>query len=184
VKRRVTNRGSVDVDGDVTQATQGGVAGVVGGRSGRGPALKRDQTVALTLPMTVPSAPAFSRPYFSRASLVESRYTILDPASLHRPASMPAFLAHVQYSVAGVPVDIRVPVTRREAQLPYGYVMRELAVVPALALTVSPRQAIVPQASSSKTVRLQVELTNNAPAGSHGQLALKLPAGWKAEPSA
>ena len=47
---------------------------------------------------------------------------------------------------SGVPVDIRVPVTRREAQLPYGYVMRELAVVPALAVTVSPRQAIVPLA--------------------------------------
>ena len=127
--------------------THGDVAGVVGGIVGeRPPALKRDQTVARTLPMTVPSAPAFSRPYFSRPSLVESRYTILDPASLHRPASMPAFLAHVQYTVAGVPVDIRVPVTRREAQLPYGYVMRELAIVPALAVTVSPRQAIVPQA--------------------------------------
>ena len=82
-----------------------------------------------------------------------------------------------------MPVDIRVPVTRREAQLPYGYVMRELAVVPELALTVSPRHAIVPRASASKIVRVQVELTSNAPAGSKGQLALKLPPGWTSEPA-
>ena len=81
-------------------------------------------------------------------------------------------------------MEIRVPVTRREAQLPYGYVMRELAVVPALAVTVSPRQAIVPQPAVAKSLRLQVELTNNAPSGSKGQLALKLPAGWKADPAA
>ena len=77
-------------------------------------------------------------------------------------------------------------VTRREAQLPYGYAMRELAIVPALAVNVSPRQAIVPLPAASpgaKSVRVQVELTNNATAGSKGQLALKLPGGWKSEPA-
>jgi hypothetical protein len=77
-----------------------------------------------------------------------------------------------------------VPVTRREAQLPYGYVMRELAVVPELVVNVSPRQAIVPSAAgpAARIVRLQVEVTNNASSGSKGDLALKLPAGWTSEP--
>jgi LmbE family N-acetylglucosaminyl deacetylase len=182
VKLRFTNRGSVDVDVSQFEVIHK-VGGTAAGSVPR-PTLKREQTVTHTLPVTVPSIPEFSRPYFSRPSLVESRYTILDPASLHRPASMPAFLAMARYTVAGVPVEIRVPVTRREAQLPYGYVMRELAVVPALAVTVSPRQAIVPRASAANRVRLQVELTNNDPAGSKGQLALKLPPGWKSEPAA
>jgi hypothetical protein len=81
-------------------------------------------------------------------------------------------------------VNLVVPVTRREAQLPYGSVMRELTIVPRLALTVSPRQAIVPQASAVRNVHLQVELTNNAPAASKGELTLKLPPGWTAQPAA
>ena len=183
VKLRFTNRGSIDVEVARAEVTHGSVAGVVAA-SVSTRTLKRDQSVAPTLHMTVPSTPAFSRPYFSRPSIVENRYTISDPASLHRPASVPAFLATARYSVAGVAVDIRVPVTRREAQLPYGYVMRELAVVPALAVTVSPRQAIVPRSPAGNRVRLQVELTNNSPGGSTGQLALTLPPGWKSEPAA
>jgi LmbE family N-acetylglucosaminyl deacetylase len=177
VKVRFTNRGSVDV----TVASVD-VAGTTAAPSSAG-ALKRDQTLTRTARVTVPSDAAFTRPYFSRSSIVESRYAVDNARSLHLPASAPAFVAVARYSVAGVPVDISVPVTRREAQLPYGYVMRELAVVPALAVTLSPRQAIVPQASASKSVRLQVELTNNAPAGCKGELTLKLPPGWKSDPA-
>jgi LmbE family N-acetylglucosaminyl deacetylase len=177
VKVRFTNRGSADV-------TVAGVdvAGVSTAPSPM-PTLKRDRTLTLVANMTVPPDAAFTRPYFSRSSIGESRYTVGNARSLHLPASAPAFVATVRYSVAGVPVDVSVPVTRREAQLPYGYVMRELAVVPALAVSVSPRQAIVPQASASRTVRLQVEVTNNTPAGSKGELTLKLPQGWTSDPA-
>ena len=95
IKLRFTNRGSIDVAVTHTGVTHGDHAGVVGGTSGTPPTLKRDQTVMRTLPMTVPSATAVSRPYFSRSSMVENRYAIQDPASLHRPAAKPAFLATV-----------------------------------------------------------------------------------------
>src|SRR6185295_4579167 len=104
-----------------------------------------------------------------------------------RPSAPPVFVATAHYRVNGVRMDVSMPVTRREPQLPYGYVMRELAIVPALAVNVAPRQAIVPLASASlasKSVRIQVELTNNAPNGSTGNLALRLPAGWTSEPAA
>jgi hypothetical protein len=145
--------------------------------------VKRDQTVTRTLTVTVPADAPFTRPYFTRQSIIENRYTVADPTSLHHPWTAPAFLASAEYSVEGVPVHIRVPVIRREAQLPYGYVMRELAVVPALAVTTSPRQVIVPLSLANKTVRVQVELTNNDIAGSKGELALKLPAGWTSDPA-
>ena len=175
VKLRFTNRGSVDV----TVAS----VDVAGTTTSPATTLKRDRTLTLLAKITVPSDAAFTRPYFSRPSIVESRYTVSNTGSLHHPASAPDFVAAVRYNVGGVPVDINVPVTRREAQLPYGYVMRELAVVPALAVTVSPRQAIVPQAMADKSIRLQVELTNNALSGSKGELTLKLPDGWKSEPA-
>ena len=175
VKLRFTNRGAVDV----TVAS----VSVAGTTTSPSTTLQRDRTLTLLAKATVPADAAFTRPYFSRPSIVESRYAVSNNGSLHHPASAPAFVAAIRYTVGGVPVDINVPVTRREAQLPYGYVMRELAVVPALALAVSPRQAIVPQAMANKSIRLQVELTNNAISGSKGELTLKLPAGWKSEPA-
>jgi LmbE family N-acetylglucosaminyl deacetylase len=177
VKVRLTNRGSIDVDvGSI------GVADVVDPQAPV--VLRRDETVSRTLHLTVPPTARFTRPHFSRPSILENRYTIVDPASLHVAAPAPAFVATASYRVGATPVAVSVPVMRREAQLPYGYVMRELAIVPALAVTVSPRQAVVPQSLATKRLRADVELTNNAPRGSEGQLALKLPAGWTADPPA
>jgi hypothetical protein len=52
-------------------------------------------------------------------------------------------------------------------------------------VNVSPRRAIVPTSAgaAARSVRVQVELTNNAPAGTKGDLALTLPAGWTSEPA-
>src|SRR6185295_10664761 len=168
VKWQFTNRGSIDVEGlDIA---------VVGDASAAGAwppvTLKGVETSAHTVTATLRPDVPYSAPYFSRSSIVENRYTIRDAASRHLAAALPAVRATARYTVAGVPVNLVVPVTRREAQLPYGSVMRELTVVPQLALTVSPRQAIVPQASAARNVRLQVELTNNAPAASQGELTL------------
>ncbi|OLC83407.1 MAG: hypothetical protein AUH72_04455 [Acidobacteria bacterium 13_1_40CM_4_65_8] len=182
VRLRLTNRGSIDVEPMGFTILFPG-AGMGGAESGF-PPLKRDQTITRALKATVPSNSSFTRPHFTRPSVIENRYTVVDSGSLHRPAVPPAFLATAHYRVNGVRSDMTVPVTRREAQLPYGYAMRELAIVPALAVNVSPRQGIVPLSLASKRVRVQVELTNNAPSGSQGQLALKLPAGWKSEPAA
>ena len=184
VRLHFTNHGSIDVEflGEGFLDNSGGSGG--GSGSSSAPILKRDQTLNRSLSVTVRSTASFTRPNFTRSSLMENRYITLEAASFHQPVSPPAFVAKGRYRLDGVPVAISVPVVRREAQLPYGYVMRELAVVPALAVNVSPRQAIVPLALASKSVTVQVALTNNAPSGSKGQLALKLPAGWRSEPAA
>jgi hypothetical protein len=182
VRARLTNRGSIDLE-----PVGFGMSAPNGGMTASEPEhqpLERDQSISRLWRVEVAPSPPFTRPYFMRASVNESRYTIVDSTSPHRPAAPPAFVATAHYRVEGVPVAVSVPVTRREAQLPYGYAMRELAVVPALAVNVSPRQAIVPLALANKSVRVQVELANNAPSGSKGQFALKLPAGWRSEPAA
>jgi LmbE family N-acetylglucosaminyl deacetylase len=190
VKVRFTNRGattvvleSLEYGGSGFSGEGGVVRGIAAGSApGPGTPLTADQTVTHTFKVTVkPDAP-FSQPYFARTSIAESRYTIRDTVSQSLPAAAPAFAVTARYRVDGEPIDVRVPVVRREANLPYGYVMRELAVVPAVAVNVSPRQAVVPQAGAPRTVRVQVELIGNAPKIT-GQLALRLPAGWKAEPA-
>ena len=141
-----------------------------------------DPARAATFRLTVPSDMPLARPYFHRLALSESRYAV-DASSRPQPWSAPPFVAAATYSVEGVRVEIRTPIVRREPQLPYGLVTRELAVLPAIAVNVSPRQAIVPLSMRDKSVLVRVDLVNNATGGSTGQIALKLPAGWTAMPA-
>jgi LmbE family N-acetylglucosaminyl deacetylase len=190
VKLRFTNRGSTSVE--LPQFSLSSPTFGIVDATGRGsqsdaaavpPGLGRDQTVNRSIRVKLPDSIPFTRPYFARATIMESRYTVMDESPRHWPWSPPAFLARATYIVDGVPIQITTPVRGRQAQLPYGYVMRELAVVPALAVNVSPRQAIVPLSMARQRVNVQVELTNNAIGGSKGELALKLPAKWTAEPA-
>jgi hypothetical protein len=124
-----------------------------------------------------------SKPYFTRPSIQQAHYDVKDPKHLHRPASMPPAVAIARYEVGGVPVEAREVVTRREANLPFGYEMRELRVVPALALTVSPGSAVVPLKALKKQVQVEVDVLNNVEGNIAGDLALKLPAGWTSSPA-
>ena len=185
VKLQLTNRGSIAIDQVSLSASflaADGNAGSIGGKVGIRPSLKPGETSTTSSMLGMPPRSPITRTYFRRSSLVENRYTVRDSSSRSRPGSRPEFAAIASYEVNGTPVSLTIPIVRREAQLPYGYVMRELAVVPAVAVNVSPRQAIVPLSMATKNVGVQVEVLNNDPKGSKGQLALKLPAGWKSEP--
>lgn len=124
-----------------------------------------------------------SRPYFSRRSLRENAYTLDDPAEFGRPARRPAATAVARYTVNGVPVELRSTVRRREARLPYGFAIRELQVVPAVGVQVSPAAAVVPLEAKQKRVTLNIDLLNNKASGLKGDVSVKLPSGWTSEPA-
>ncbi len=184
VRVSMGNRGSVALQVEsVTLDTARGWTATPQGTAGTTALAEGDvvrQRFAVTL---APDTPISSRPYFSRTSIQDSRYTFADESQFGRPASEVPSEAVVRYRVGDVPVEIRAPVTRREARLPYGYVMRELRVVPTVALTLSPTTAVVPLASPTKQVAITVDLLNNRASGSTGTLALDVPGGWKVEPA-
>jgi LmbE family N-acetylglucosaminyl deacetylase len=136
--------------------------------------------------LTVPDDAPVTRPYFERATIVEPRYTLRDPSQFGRPSAEPDVTARAHYDVAGEPVAIQTTVKRREPHLPYGEELRELMVVPAVAVNVTPRVAIVPTAAlpARRQVDVRVELLNNQERGVSGQLTLRLPAGWTSTPAA
>jgi hypothetical protein len=137
--------------------------------------LRRRFAVTLT-----DDAPLTSRPYFTRRSVQESRYELLDSGARHRPAA-PVPEVVVRYAVDGVTVDARETVRRREPHLPYGYEMRAVALVPALAVGVSPATAVIPVGGAHK-LSLQVDLTHNREGETAGKVSLELPQGWTARP--
>jgi hypothetical protein len=144
--------------------------------------LGKNQVLANRFSVTVPATAPLSRPYFSRTGIAPTHYDVGDTTQLYRPAAEPAVTAVARYTVAGVPVEIRGVVERREANLPYGYELRELMVVPAIAVNVAPLQGIVPLAAPRKSVAIGVELLNNKEDGSAGELRLETPAGWTVTP--
>ena len=139
--------------------------------------------LAARFTVEAPRDAALSRRYFQRESIHDSRYAVRDPEYLHLAGRAPTLTAAVDYTIGGQSVRASGVVYRREANLPYGYEYRELKVVPALAVNVSPANLIVPLGSRRNAVSVQVEVINNQSGGIEGQLSLELPEGWTAHPS-
>ena len=111
------------------------------------------------------------------------RYTVADAAVMPLAARAPALEVGALYEVAGVQAEIRRPVTRLDSNLPYGYDHRTLAVVPAIAVRLTPSHAVMPLSEPSKTVNLTAEVLNNVEGRSDGVLRLKVPPGWTVSPA-
>jgi LmbE family N-acetylglucosaminyl deacetylase len=144
-----------------------------------------------TFTVTVPENAVLTRPNFSRTSIQETRYAVADPAQSYRPSAESTLDAVATYEVAGLPVELRRPVTRLDANLPYGYDTRELTVLPAIALTLTPANAVVPLRSapsktgnaSTQRIKMSVEVLNNRDGESEGTVTLKVPSGWTVTPA-
>src|SRR6476659_7820899 len=103
--------------------------------------------------------------------------------TISRPFNPPPLVAVARYSVDGVEVEMTEVVRRREPNLPYGFVLREVRTVPRVAVTGSPRTAVVPLVSATRTVDLDVTVLHNASVPTNGQIALTLPVGWTSTPA-
>ena len=144
------------------------------------------QPILKKFTVTVPEDAPLTRPHIERASIQDARYSVRQEAHRHRPAPPAAVSVAARYDVGGVPVTLRRAVTRFEANLPYGYDTRELAVVPAVAVTMSPANLVAPIAPSgngARTIRVNVEVVNNRAGESSGSLKLDMPPGWTSAPA-
>ena len=162
----ITNRGSIPID-DVRMSLEAPRGWIATAATVSSVTLGPNVGTRSALTVTVPANASLSRPYFERATVAEPRYTLRDEAQFGRPAPEPALSVVGSYSVARVPVAVRAVVRRREAHQPYGDERREVMVVPAVAVNVTPRVAVVPTtpaagAPATRRLEVRVELLNNA----------------------
>ncbi|MGE0452430.1 MAG: PIG-L family deacetylase [Vicinamibacteria bacterium] len=181
IRANLTNRSNVKIAvGGIALATGAGFAVEKG--QGSGAELGSGETASQRFNVKLAEdTPLSSRPYFGRGSIQEARYTLSDPSQFGKPAADAPAVAVASYSVLGVPVESRTVVARREANLPYGYEQRELRVVPAVAVSLSPGSAIIPLGAKTKKLELTVSLLNNWEGDIEGQLSVEAPAGWIAD---
>jgi len=132
--------------------------------------------------VTVPKNEAATRPHFSRSSIQDAVYTTTDASAMHSPVREPSLQVRATYTVDGVPLEIRRPVTGVELNMPYGVAFPALAIVPALSVALTPAHAVMPLAGSGE-LTMTVDLSNNRDGSSKGSVRLAVPQGWTATPS-
>jgi LmbE family N-acetylglucosaminyl deacetylase len=164
----------------VSSATVQGPSGLRVGVERAAGVARAEQPLTARAGIIVPPDSPATRPYFARASIGETRYTVVDPAGLGRSFAPPAFTALVEGDVEGTPLQVRVPVVRREAQLPYGYVTRELEVLPVVGLTMTPGVLVVPSDGKAHAMDVLVDAVTYSTAGASGDVRLDVPSGWTA----
>jgi LmbE family N-acetylglucosaminyl deacetylase len=190
VRTVFTNRGRLEVKGPRFGVESKDIKSdwAIAGLGAPSEAAAPNRPIVRKLSVTLPENATLTRPHFSRATIQEARYIVADESQRYRPSSESPLDVLARYEVNGVPVEIRSPVTRLDANLPYGYDTRVLAVVPAIALTLTPANVVVPirqaqgKALTTKT-KVTVEVLNNRGEKSDGTLTLKVPAGWRVTPA-
>jgi LmbE family N-acetylglucosaminyl deacetylase len=175
-------RGTSPVTVDLWQLEGRGFSLTPGG--GRVGTVGRNEPLRHRMTVTVDNdAPLSSKPPFERRAFQDARYQLLDARAFGKPSSDRPFAARVFYTVAGAKVSVVEPVQRREARLPYGYVMRELRVVPAISVTSTPGTVVVPVKAATKTFTVDVDVLNNKDSGSTGEVTVRVPQGWTVQPA-
>ncbi len=181
VRTQVTNRSPMAVHG-MRVTLEGNEDWQIRGDAAAEDA-RTNEPVTAIFTVTVPRSASVTRSAFTRMSIQDAQYTVTDDAQRYQPGPAAPLTAVAAYSVRGVRVELRQPVTRLEPHLPYGYETRVLAVVPALAVTMTPSQVIVPLHGRDKKVRVRTEITNNVEGPSSGTLKLNVPSGWVVDPA-
>ncbi len=183
VRASFVNRGHNEVGGATIRVanTAGASSWSIAGEAAPEPG-RPNQPIVRKFTVTVPDNAPSTRPHFTRRSIQDARYDVADARLRFLPSAPGPLEAVGTYEVAGVPLEIRRPVTRMEANLPNGFDSRVLAVVPALGVTLTPANAVVPTSLAVKRVRMRVEVLNNREAPADGTLRLNLPPGWTAAP--
>ncbi len=124
-----------------------------------------------------------SQPYWRRGA-DPGRYDVDPAADPSRPWDAPPLVAVVRWRSAGLQVETRAPVLARyEGRALSREKQKDLAVVPALALRLTPALALLPTRVAGAQRELRVSVVHYAPGAATAHVKLEAPAGLTITPS-
>ena len=129
--------------------------------------------------LKVPDNAESTRPFFTRPSIEQPYYDISNPAWRERSFAPWPLAAWAEFSFEGVPIRLGRVVQTLERVTGPGGIYEPLVVTPAIGVSVEPEARILPLDGSALPVRVTVHTQSAA----DGTVELKLPPGWRAEPS-
>ncbi len=128
----------------------------------------------------VPENAGFTRPYFTRPSIEQAYYDIIDKRYLNLSHAPYPLSAWVDLYYEGVPLRVGEVVQTIKRMTGPGVVRHPLAVAPAISVTLTPGAGVVPL--DAKSISLTATLRSNVKGPAHGALRLELPQGWTSTP--
>ena len=143
--------------------------------------------------VTVPTGARVTEPYWRRDGAAE-RYVFDKDAPFGQPFRPTPFTAWLAIGDRDNGFPLEIPIEHRyEGSIFSGEKRTELLVVPAISVRVSPDIAIVPvgvgpkrtaaRAEADAAREVRITITGNAPGATDADVALDLPAGWRATPA-
>ncbi len=146
------------------------------------PAAKLTANERRTFPQTVklPADTPVSVPYWLAAPGTRGRQAVTDPRLVGEPLGPPALGVTAHFLFGDRPVTVSVPVEHATVDPVLGERLRPFLVVPPATVTPA-REATMVVNGRAAHVALRVRAGRD---GLSGEVALPLPAGWKAEPAA
>lgn len=130
---------------------------------------------------TIPLNEPYSKPYFTRANLGESRYTVSNKDYFGMPLAPYPLEARAQFEYRGVTLTaskVVQVVSRVEGP---GVLRYPMPVGPPVSVALSPSAGVLPM--DLKSFPVNVHLLNNTEGKTSQSVHLKLPEGWRAEPA-
>jgi hypothetical protein len=120
-----------------------------------------------------------TRPFFTRPSIEQPYYDVTNQAWRERSFAPWPLAANVEFTFDGVPVRAREVVQTMSRVTGNGGIYEPLVVTPEVGVSVTPEARILPLDGGA----LPVKVTVHTQGAAEGTVALKLPEGWRSEPS-
>jgi hypothetical protein len=127
----------------------------------------------------VPQNAEPTQPYFERSSIEQAYYDLTRPEYRERSFAPWPLEAWAEFTFDGVPIRVGQVVQTMQHVLGPGGVYEPLVVTPAIGVRIDPEARILPLDGGA----LPVQVTVHAQAAAEGTVELRLPAGWRSEPT-
>jgi LmbE family N-acetylglucosaminyl deacetylase len=131
--------------------------------------------------VSVPQQAAPTSPYFTRSSVEQPYYDLLDPRWRNLSFAPYPVAAVAEFTYNGVPIRVAQPVRAMHRVLGVGAVYAPLLVAPAVSVRMEQHAGIAPLSGGDFT--LPVHIRGYVPDGSDGSVRLELPSGWSSTPA-
>jgi len=133
--------------------------------------------------LSVPENATFTQPYWLAQPRVGDLFQWPQNAPKGRPFDPEQAFGEVRMEIGGTPVVMTKTVQYRYADEVRGEIRRDLNVVPAISVTLDSHLIVVPTSARSQIKRIAIRLTNNSQQLVQGEVRLRLPEGWTAQPA-
>ena len=120
-----------------------------------------------------------TQPYFTRPSTEQPYYDLAKPEFRLRSFAPYPLTAWAEFTFDGLPIRVGQVVQTMQRVPGVGGVYQPLVVTPAIGVRMEPEARVLPLDGSA----LPVKVTVHTEAAAEGTVALKLPAGWTAQPA-